>query len=73
MRLSELSTHSLQNVFKKLFESIVRGFPGGSMVKNPPANAGSSGLHPDGGRSCMPLNDYACVPTKLDKKLSSLC
>ena len=25
---------------KKLFECIVRGFPGGSVVKNPPANAG---------------------------------
>ena len=27
------------------------GFPGGSVVKNPPANAGDSGLIPGSGRS----------------------
>ena len=26
------------------------GFPGGSVVKNPPANAGDMGLSPGGGR-----------------------
>ena len=29
------------------------GFPGGSVVKNPPANAGDVGLIPDLGRSHM--------------------
>ena len=31
--------------------SNVIGFPGGSMVKNPPANAGNAGLIPGLGRS----------------------
>ena len=31
-----------------------RGFPGGSRVKNPPANAGHTGLTPSLGRSHMP-------------------
>ena len=31
-----------------------RGFPGGSVVKNPPANAGDTGLIPDLGRRHMP-------------------
>ena len=30
------------------------GFPGSSVVKNPPANAGDTGLIPDPGRSHMP-------------------
>ena len=30
-----------------------RGFPGGAVVKNPPANAGDTGLSPDPGRSHM--------------------
>ena len=30
------------------------GFPGGSMVKNPPANAGDTGSIPDPGRSHKP-------------------
>ena len=29
------------------------GFPGGSMVENPPANAGKTGLSPGPGRSHM--------------------
>ena len=32
---------------------IISGFPGGSVVKNPPANAGDAGVTPDLGRSCM--------------------
>ena len=31
-------------------------FPGGSVVKNPPANAGDMGSVPDPGRSHMPWN-----------------
>ena len=30
------------------------GFPGGAVVKNPPANAGDTGLSPGPGRSHMP-------------------
>ena len=32
---------------------MISGFPGGSMVKNLPANAGDMGLNPDPGRSHM--------------------
>ena len=40
----------------------MRGFPGGSVVKNPPANARDTGLIPDPGRSHMPQSSQACVP-----------
>jgi len=32
---------------------VARGFPGGSVVKNPPANAGDTGSVPGQGRSHM--------------------
>ena len=34
-------------------EGTGRGFPGGAVVKNPPANAGDKGLSPGPGRSHM--------------------
>ena len=34
-----------------------RGFPGGAVVKNPPANAGDTGSSPDPGRSHMPQSN----------------
>ena len=34
-----------------LFIHVFGGFPGGSVVKNPPANAGDTGLIPGSGRS----------------------
>ena len=37
-------------------------FPGGSVVKNPPANAGDTGSSPGSGRSHMPLSNKACAP-----------
>ena len=33
---------------------VMRDFPGGTMVKNPPANAGDMGSSPGLGRSYMP-------------------
>ena len=33
------------------------GFPGGAVVKNPPANAGDTGLSPGPGRSHMPQSN----------------
>ena len=35
----------------------MRDFPGGAVVKNPPANAGDTGLSPDPGRSHMPQSN----------------
>ena len=37
----------------------LRGFPGGSVVKNPPANAEDTGLIPGPGRSHVPSNNLA--------------
>ena len=41
------------------------GFPGGSVVKNPPANAGDVGLIPGWGRSPREINgnllQYSCL------------
>ena len=34
-----------------------RDFPGGTVVKNPPANAGDMGLIPGPGRSHMPWSN----------------
>ena len=36
-------------------------FPGGSVVKNPPANAGDTGLMPSLGRSHLLWDNYTCV------------
>ena len=44
------------------------GFPGGSVVKNLPANAGDTGLIPGPGRSHVPWSNQAQVP-----QLLSLC
>ena len=35
----------------------VQGFPGGAVVKNPPANAGDTGLSPGPRRSHMPWSN----------------
>ena len=35
----------------------IRGFPGGAVVENPPANAGDTGSIPGPGRSDMPRSN----------------
>ena len=40
-------------------------FPGGAVVKNPPANAGDTGSSPGPGRSHMPWSGWAPVPQLL--------
>ena len=42
-----------------------QGFPGGAVVKNPPANAGDTGLSPGLGRSHMPWGNQARAPQLL--------
>ena len=44
-------------VLAKLIESNVWDFPGGPVVKNPPANAGDTGSVPDLGRFQMPAGN----------------
>ena len=47
------------------------GFPGGSTVKNPPANAGDMGSIPGSGRSPGGGNDnplqYSCLGNPMDR------
>ena len=49
------------------------GFPGGSVVKNPPANAGDVGLMPGSGISPGEGNStplyYSCLENPMDRKL----
>ena len=42
---------------KSYFKSVYEGFPGGAVVKNPPANAGDTGSSPGPGRSRMPRSN----------------
>ena len=51
-----------------LFKILQEGFPGGTVVKNPPANAGDTGSSPGPGISHMPRSNEAHVP-----QLLSLC
>ena len=48
------------------------GFPGGSVVKNPPANAGDAGLIPGSGRSPGVGNgnplQYSCLGNPMDRR-----
>ena len=50
---------------------LLEGFPDGSAVKNPPANAGDAGLIPGSGRSLggwhgNPLQ-YSCLENPIDR------
>ena len=40
----------------------IRDFPGGAVVKNPPANGGDTGSSPTLGRTHMPRSNEARVP-----------
>ena len=48
--------------------NLLLGFPGGAVIKNPPANAGDTGSIPGQERSHMPQSNKTCVP-----QLLSLC
>ena len=55
----------LQDCFVLGFKQLGKGFPGGSLVKNPPANAGDAGSIPGSGRflgkgNGKPLQ-YSCL------------
>ena len=43
----------------------MQGFSGGAVIKNPPANAGDTGLGPGLGRSHMPRSNEARAPQLL--------
>ncbi|KAJ8781231.1 hypothetical protein J1605_011215 [Eschrichtius robustus] len=47
----------------------ITDFPGGAVVKNPPAKAGDTGSSPDPGRSHMPQSNKAHAPRLLKPAL----
>ena len=51
--------------WRNLKNFIFTDFPGGAVVKNPPANAGDTGSSPGPGRSHMPRSNQARVPQLL--------
>ena len=53
----------------KLLKMLVGGFPGGTVVENPPANAGHTGSSPGLGRSHMPRSDWAREPQLLSLRV----
>ena len=63
------SNRSKQNATKKG----KRGFPGGAVVGNLPANAGDTGSGPGLGRSHMPRSGWAREPQLLSLRVWSLC
>ncbi|KAJ8797069.1 hypothetical protein J1605_001879 [Eschrichtius robustus] len=52
---------------------LARGFPGGAVVENLPANAGDTGSSPGLGRSHMPRSNWAREPQLLSLRIWSLC
>ena len=52
-------------LWEKPIEKESQDFPGGAVVKNPPANAGDTGSIPGPGRSHMPWSKEARVPQLL--------
>ena len=59
---NEISPHTCQNGH---YQKDKRGFPGGAVVENLPANAGDTGSSPGLGRSHMPRSNQAREPQLL--------
>ena len=60
------SNHLLCSFCNRLsLKTMSQGFPGGSVIKNPPANAGDTGWILGLGRSHMPQSNKVCVPRLL--------
>ena len=56
-----------------VIKNLNRGFPGGTVVENLPANAGDTGLSPGLGGSHMPRSNWAREPQLLSLRVWSLC
>ena len=59
--------------FRISIRSWPRGFPGGAVVENLPANAGYTGSSPGLGRSHMPWSSWAREPQLLSLRVWRLC
>ena len=59
------SAHNYLLFLTLLKNNASRDFPGGAVVKNPPASAGDMGSSPGPGRSHMPRSNEARVPQLL--------
>ena len=58
---------------KIVYQNKFKGFPGGAVVENLPANAGDMGSCPGLGRSHMPQSNWAREPQLLSLRIWSLC
>ena len=58
---------------EKILKAARKGFPGGAVVENLPANAGDTGSSPGLGRSHMPRSNWAREPQLLSLRVWSLC
>ena len=65
MKLKKLMLNEFPQSGKGYIQKTHRDFPGGTVVKNPPANAGDMGSSPGPGRSHMPQSNKACAPQLL--------
>ena len=67
-----LYTHKHTNIYTHVCIDIYMGFPGGSMIKNLPANAGDVGSIPGLGRSLRDGNgnplQYSCLENSMQRR-----
>ena len=57
LKLAGTSVALILKPMRYAHENKWKGFPGGTVVKNPPANAGDTALSPGLGRSHMPQSN----------------
>ena len=73
MQIKTTMRYHLILVRMAIIKKIYRGFPGGAVVENLPANAGDTGSSPGLGKSHMPRSNWAREPQLLSLRVWSLC
>ena len=68
-----LLVENYYNLLESIVVTVLRGFPGGAVVENLPADAGDTGSSPGLGRSHVPRSDWAREPQLLSLRAWSLC